>query len=241
MRRALASGLLLLAGCRREEPQAPAPLPTVAAADYDAFYLWPGVKPPAGVRPRLLYLLDGEVRAGGRPGLVRLRSGTPRLPDSAVWLVVRSDRLDWDEATRRAIFADMARWRAAGTGLVGLQVDFDAATRGIGGYRRFLAGLRAALPRRWQLSVTGLLDWSAHGDPRELARLAGVVDEVVVQTYQGRETIPGYAAWFAAMTAFTPPYRVALAEGSGWKAPPRLASDPRFRGYVVFRIDRGRR
>lgn len=236
VRRAALLTLAVLAGCREREAPAPAPQPTVAAAQHDAFFLWPGVRPPPGVAPRLLYLLDGEVRRGGRPELVRLRPGVPRLPGMELWLVVRTDRLDWGTATERAILADLARWRAAGNRVAGLQVDFDAATKGIGGYRAFLQGLRARLPGDVKLSITGLMDWSAHGDPVELGRLAGVVDEVVVQTYQGRETIPGYAAYFARMGGFPLPFRVALAEGGKWAPPPGLERHPRFRGYVVFLV-----
>jgi hypothetical protein len=67
-----------------------------------------------------------------------------------------------------------------------------------------------------------------------------VIDEVVVQTYQGRATIPGYAAYFPRMERFPIPFRVALAENGAWSPPAILARQPMFRGYVVF-ILRGRR
>ena len=60
---------------------------------------------------------------------------------------------------------DLVRWQAAGNHVAGLQIDFDAATRGLGSYAAFLAQLRRRLPGHYRLSVTGLMDWSAHGDP----------------------------------------------------------------------------
>lgn len=225
-------GLCLLPGCRQQREAAPEP--QVQAAAHDAFYLWPGVTPSPDLRPKLLYLLDGEVRHGGAPALKRLRMGTPHLPGTALWLVVRADRLDWNDATYAAILADLDQWQKAGNSVTGLQVDFDAATRGIGNYARFLKDLRARLPRRWQLSVTGLMDWSAHGDPQQLAAMAGILDEVVVQTYQGQTTIAGYDSYFARMAHFPIPFRVALVEGGAWRAPRGLEQHPRFRGYVVF-------
>ena len=78
------------------------------------------------------------------------------------------------------------------------------------------------------------MDWSAGGDPQALARLAGIVDEIVVQTYQGRHTIPGYETYLASLRRLNMSYRIALVEGGAWRAPEGLESDPNFRGYVVF-------
>ncbi|MCX7282485.1 MAG: DUF3142 domain-containing protein [Novosphingobium sp.] len=232
MRRIGALSLLVaafLTGCE----QAP-PAPRVKAASFDAVYVWPGVRPAPESTATTVYLLDGEVRRSGAVRLERLRMGVPRLPGKTLWLVVRAERLDWNAATYAAILADLARWQAAGNTVAGLQIDFDAATRGIEGYAHFLQDLRARLPEGTQLSITGLMDWSARGDPRGLAALSRTVDEVVVQTYQGRTTIPGYAAYFARMQDFPIPFRVALVEGGEWTAPAMLRKHPKFRGYVVF-------
>jgi hypothetical protein len=147
---------------------------------------------------------------------------------------LRTERLDWDEAIYRRLFADAARWEAAGTRLVGIQIDFDARTKGLGQYAEFLADLRRRLPAKYRLSVTGLLDWSANGDAAQLARLRGVVDEVVIQTYQGRRTIPGYETYLASLARLSIPYKIGLVEGGAWRAPAGLETDSKFRGYVVF-------
>lgn len=205
----------------------------VDARHYDSFFLWAGVSPPAFLdTAKSLYLLAGEVRAEGPVGLVTLRA-TPQGAKPALWLVVRAERLDWNEALHAQVLRQLDRWAAANR-VEGLQIDFDAATRGLDGYAGFLGDLRRRLPSRYKLSVTGLMDWSANGDPAALARLAGTVDEVVVQTYQGRTTIPGYQAYFAKLQRLPLPYRVALVEHGEWRAPAGLEGDPEFRGYVVF-------
>lgn len=220
---------LALTGCAREAPL------RVDPARYDAFFLWAGVKPPARLaRARTLYLLDGEVRAGDNARLVPLRPQAPRIAHAEVWLTVRTERLDWSEAVYRQLLTDAARWEGNGTRLIGVQVDFDAATKGLGGYAAFLTDLRRRLPPRYRLSVTGLMDWSANGDPTGLAALRGVVNEVVVQTYQGRRTIPGYQGYMAGLMRLPLPYKVGLVEGGEWRVPPGLEQDPEFRGYVVF-------
>ena len=210
--------------------------------NYDAFWLWPGVSPPAALgRARIIYLLDGEIRDGRPVRYVSLRPQPPRLPDKQVWLVIRTDTLAWPDGSYAAIVRRLDQWRAAGNGLQGLQVDFDARTRHLQDYAAFLKRLRAQLPARYRLSVTGLLDWSANGDPRALAALAGTVDEVVLQTYQGRGTIPGYEAYFRRLNGFRIPFRVGLVERGQWREPPGLARNPRFKGYVVFLLQPQRR
>jgi hypothetical protein len=207
----------------------------VDSADFDAFFLWAGVPPPPDLaRAKSVYVLAGEVRREGAPQIVPLRAEPPRVGHAEVWLVLRAERLDWNDAVWRQLDVQLARWAATNPKFAGLQIDFDASTRGLGNYAAFLADVRKRLPHRYRLSITGLMDWSANGDPAALAGLAGVVDEAVIQTYQGRRTIPGYADYVARLQRLPMPYRVALVEGGEWRAPAGLESDPEFRGYVVF-------
>jgi hypothetical protein len=212
---------------------------TVSAADYDAFWLWAAVAPqPVLARARSLYLLRGEVdppqRAGGDAVLVAQGGATPHLARGQVWMVYRAHTLDWTPRIYDEILAELVRWREAGNPMAGLQIDFDARTRHLDQYAAFLRDLRARLPADCKLSITGLLDWSSGGDPHALAALAGVVDEVVLQTYQGRHTIPGYGRYLAAVERLRIPFKIGLVQGGEWTPPPALAADPCFRGYVVF-------
>lgn len=220
----LAAGTLALGGCRAPPPKHDAP----------AYFLWAGVTPPARLASAsAVYVLAGEVRAGPPARFVPLRAAPPRVRGTKVWLVVRVETLAWDAATRSRIDRLLAAWNSR-TELAGLQIDFDAATRGLAGYAGFLRDLRARLPQRYRLSVTGLLDWSAQGDPAALAALGGTVDEVVIQTYQGRRTIPGYERYVTGLQRLPMPYRIGVVEDGGWHEPAGLVRDPRFRGYVIF-------
>ena len=229
MRRFVLLVALLLVACR--EPD------RVEPRDYDAFWLWAGVAPqPVLKQARTIYLLDGEVRAGQPARYVPLLAQPPRLMDKAVWLVVRTDTLDWPDGAYARLLADLEVWRAANN-VQGVQLDFDARTRDLGRYVDFLRNFRHRLPARYRLSITGLMDWSANGDPRALAKLKGTADEVVVQTYQGRGTIPGYEAYFERMRGFPIPFRVGLVQDARWVEPPELRANPAFRGYVVFLLE----
>ncbi|HEX6741404.1 MAG TPA: DUF3142 domain-containing protein [Sphingomicrobium sp.] len=223
--------LLAVAACRDPD--------RVDARDYQAFWLWAGVSPPPGLSDaRTLYLLDGEIRAADPGRYVTLRSAAPRLAKSDVWLVVRTDTLDWSPGAVEAFARRLDRWGDSGTRVVGLQIDFDARTKHLDDYAAFLRCVRRDLPSRYKLSITGLMDWSANGDPAALARLHGVVDEVVIQTYQGRSTIWGYERYFERMRSFPIPFKVGLVEHGRWIEPQRLRAEPNFRGYVVFLLPR---
>ena len=208
----------------------------VDARDHDAFWLWAGVAPqPVLAQAKTLYVLDGEVRADG-PAYVPLRPQPPRLTLPELWMVVRTDDLHWREASYAIVLGRLASWQR-GNRLAGLQIDFDARTRHLGDYAAFLADLRKRLPPGLRLSVTGLMDWSANGDPAALAGLRGVVDEVVIQTYQGRQTIPGYEVYMRKLAGFSLPFRIGLVQRGQWREPPGLRANPWFRGYVVFLLN----
>jgi hypothetical protein len=215
----------------------PAAAGTVRAEDFDAFWLWAGVAPqPVLASARTLYILQGQVAATGDGDgrLIAQGGAIPHLSRGQIWLDYRAHTLRWGPAVYAEILARLRRWRDAGNPVVGLQIDFDARTRRLNEYAQFLADLRSRLPADCRLSITGLLDWSSQGDSTALDALGGVVDEVVLQTYQGRHTIPSYQAYMASLGRLTIPFRIGLAEGGEWTAPPSLAANPRFRGYVVF-------
>ena len=217
-----------LAGCQPE---------AAPVRQEDSYFLWAGVTPPDRlVEAKRVYVLAGEVRAREPGVFVPLRPQPPSVRGSQVWLVVRTETLYWDEAVYQRIAREMALWDKS-TRLVGLQVDFDAATHGLWEYGRFLRGVRARLPDRYRLSITGLMDWSANGDPRALERLAGTVDEAVIQTYQGRSTIPGYEAYLKRIERLPFDYRIGVVEDGGWKEPAYLARDPHYRGTVTFLVE----
>lgn len=207
----------------------------VDVGQYHSFWLWAGVKTQPGLaRARELYLLGSEVGAREPVRLLSRRSAVPRLPDTPLWLVVRVETLAWPPQIYDQVFAQLRRWRGAGNRVVGLQIDFDARTRHLESYASFLADLRRQLPAQYRLGITGLMDWSSNGDPKGLEALGGVVDEVIVQTYQGRRTIPGYAAYLSRLDRLKLPFRIGLVQAGDWREPPGLNANPWFRGYVVF-------
>lgn len=214
-----------------------ASIPVVDARDHDSFWLWAGVKPQAVLSTaKQIYLLQGQVSAKPHVRLVSQRAAAPRVQSADLWMVVRVETLRWTPEVYAQVLTQMGRW-ATGNRLVGLQIDFDARTRHLDEYAAFLRGLRRSLPARYRLSVTGLLDWSANGDPAGLQALGGVADEIVLQIYQGRRVIPGYRDYLRRLPSLRMPFRIGLLQGGEWSPPVGLERHPMFRGYVVFLVN----
>lgn len=216
---------------------------TVTAREHPAFWLWSGVKASDALKgAHTVYLHQGEVLT--RPNeVVFQRLGLPvsRLTFPSLWLTVRFTTLDVPPTIVPRIIRLMQRWQAAGNQVVGLQVDFDAATHQLADYARFLQALRQQLPTEFALGVTGLLDWAKTGDVATLNALA--VDELVIQSYQGRHTVDNYQAYLPALIRLRIPFKLGLVEGGkrDVQAEAQLQRSPWYRGTVVFMLnpDRG--
>ncbi|MBA4245062.1 DUF3142 domain-containing protein [Ectopseudomonas hydrolytica] len=230
-------GLLLLAA------GVPAQAARVDAGEHQAFWLWAGVTPqPVLAQARTLYVLQGQIdgprRAGDPARMLAQNPATPRLSkDVELWVVYRAHTLDWNDEVFALLLSQLQRWQRAGNRVSGVQIDFDAQTLHLSRYAVFLEDLRQRLPRQYRLSITGLLDWAGNADPAALNRLAGVVDEVVMQTYQGRSSIADHQRYLPSIARLQLPFRIGLIQNGEWQAPDYLQSSPWFRGYVVFLLN----
>lgn len=215
----------------------------VDARDHDAFWLWSGVAPqPVLKQAKTLYILQGQInstRRAPRRGVQFIAQGmsVPRITQGEIWVVYRAHTLHWPESVYSQMLGQVQRWRDAGNPVVGIQIDFDARTQYLDEYADFLRDLRQRLPKDLRLSITGLMDWSSNADPAAIAQLKGVIYEVVVQTYQGRHSIPDYAAYLPRISRLGLPFKIGLVQGGEWQAPRYLQDSPWFRGYVVFLLN----
>lgn len=215
----------------------------VNAREHPAFWLWSGVKASDALQnAQTVYLHQGEVltRTGA---VVFQRLGLPvsRLTFPQIWLTVRFTTLDTPEAVAPRIIRLMQSWQAAGNHVVGLQVDFDAATYQLAKYAHFLRQLRQQLPEEFALGVTGLLDWAKTGEVATLNTLP--VNELVVQSYQGRHTVSNYQHYLPALSGLRIPFKLGLVQNGEWdpKAEAQLLNSPWYRGTVVFMLNPPRR
>jgi hypothetical protein len=219
----------------------PATSAAVKADQHRAFWLWSGVKPTSALKgAQTVYLHQAEILL--RPsGVVFQKVGLPvsHLTFPHIWLTVRIETLDVPDAYFRRLNTLLDNWQKAGNQVVGLQIDFDAATRRLGDYGMFLKRVRVLMPPQYALGVTGLLDWAKTGNIAVLNTLP--VDELVIQSYQGRHTVPNYAEYLPALTGLHIPFKLGLVQDGEWDP----AQVPRFseayRGTVIFMLNPIRR
>ncbi|MCS3429567.1 DUF3142 domain-containing protein [Klebsiella sp. BIGb0407] len=210
----------------------------VNAEEHRAFWLWSGVKPGEALRQaQVVYLHQGElVTRSGRVVFERVGLPVSRLTFPRIWLTVRITTLDMPADAWRRIILLLDRWEIAGNQVVGLQIDFDAATHRLNDYAAFLREIRQQLPARYALGVTGLLDWAKTGDISTLNTLP--IDEIVVQSYQGRHTVTDYSQYLPALSKLKIPFSIGLVQHGDWddQYEKSLANSPWYRGTVVFML-----
>ncbi|KAA8998572.1 DUF3142 domain-containing protein [Affinibrenneria salicis] len=217
------------------------PTTRVEAAHYRAYWLWAAVRPqPVLHQASTLYLHQGEIARRQGKG-VFLRQGLPasRLRVANVWLSYRITTLEFSDRQLNRLLSQRRSWIRHGNHVEGIQIDFDARSYGLARYVAFLQQLRRRLPADCKLSITGLLDWAKTGDVAQLNRLNNVVDELVIQTYQGRSTITRYDEYLPALLKLTVPFRIGLVQNGRWdrRWQQRLSASPWYRGEVVFLLN----
>lgn len=87
------------------------------------------------------------------------------------------------------------------------------------------------------------LDWTKTGDINSINQLNGVVDELVVQTYQGHHTVNNYREYLASLKRLTILFKIGLVQGGDWDVTwqKRLQQQPLYQGEVVFLMNQAPR
>ena len=208
----------------------------VRAEEHSAFWIWGGVHPqPAIAQAKSLYILQGEVVAEhGRTRLTTQGMAVARLRKGEIWLVYRTNTLNWPPEILPQLVSRLKLWQLSGNPIAGLQLDFDARTKRLGQYVSFLRQVRQKLPAEYRFSITGLLDWSSNGDIDTINQLKTIVDEVAIQTYQGRATVQNCTLYLRKLSRLTLPFKIGLMQHGAWQPDKELESGRWFRGYIVF-------
>ncbi|WP_081407201.1 DUF3142 domain-containing protein [Acinetobacter rudis] len=210
----------------------------IDANQYDAFWIWGDIRSaPYLYQAETLYILQGDFSYHKRQQKIILQPqgiAAKNLAQQQIWLVFRNHDLNWSEEHFQMIIRRLNTWRNHGNDVVGVQIDFDSKTQALYEYGLFLQKLRQHLPNDYQISITGLLDWTNMQDDKTLKLLKDNIDELVIQSYQGRHTIENYQDYLKRISNMGLPYKIGLVQHGQWNKQLDFRSDPHFRGYVVF-------
>ena len=223
----------------------------INAKDYEQFWIWTPPEDDAKLsQAHTLYILQGEIRPPNipyyRPNTnenadhAALATLTPQglgvrsLSDKKIWLVYRATSQEWSDEVMAQLIERLEKWQRAGNHVMGLQIDYDAPTYQLDKYAQLLRHVRQQLPAHYQLSVTGLLDWSNQAEDPQFMQLSDAVDELVIQTYQGTTTLTNYSRYLKKLENLPFDFKVGIVEDGQWQGAAFLENNPHFKGYVVF-------
>ena len=234
LRALIGCGVILLTACQPLQSATA----KIDANNFDAFWIWGDIaSAPYLAQAKELYILQGEIRYDKHPQrsvLIPQGIAVRKLLQQKIWLVFRVHHLDWNEQNYQLIFSRLQHWKNQGNHIQGLQIDFDSRTDNLKQYAIFLQKLRARLPAAYQLSITGLLDWTNVKDQNTLNIFRQNIDELVIQSYQGTHTIANYASYLKRVSAMQLPYKIGLVQNGRWQDDLTAPRDRYFKGYVVF-------
>lgn len=210
----------------------------VDANQYSSFWIWGRIQSaPYLQQAKELYILQGEIRLDSlskQSTLIPQGVGVLNIPQQKVWLVYRNHHLQWSTQELDQILKRVQSWENAGNHIQGIQIDFDARTKNLNEYAIFLQKLRAQLPSKYKLSITGLLDWTNVQNQQTLDLLRQNIDELAIQTYQGSSTIANYQSYLKKISAMKLPYKIGVVQHGTWNKSLNFNSDPNFKGFVIF-------
>lgn len=211
---------------------------TVSAEKYEEFFLWAGVKQQSVLnKASAVYILFGEVREENNDVIIPLKANVPEVHHTQVWLTLRVETINWTKDILEHLKSELSLWDEKNSQLVGLQIDFDANTHAIDTYSTFLKNLRSEIPKKFKISITGLMDWVVLGDKYDLIALEKIVDEIVIQTYQGVHTIERYEEYLSKLHRIPLRYKLGLVQNGKFDISLVNEHDPLFAGFVVFLIN----
>lgn len=206
--------------------------------DFEQYWLWGDIQ----TRPYLktakqLYILQGQISWDKQQKSIFHYQGIAArsLPSrQKIWLVFRNHHLNWSGQELEKIFNLIQRWESRNTHVIGIQIDFDAKTKKMGDYAQFLAKLRQQLPKHYQLSITGLLDWTNIQDQQTLQLLRENIDELAIQTYQGSTTIKNYQQYLARVAQLAIPFKVGYVQNGIYRPRQHYEKSRYFKGHIIF-------
>ncbi len=210
----------------------------IDANQYHSFWIWGDIRSaPYLSQAKTLYILQGDFAYQKRQQKVIFQPqgiAAKTLPQQKIWLVFRNHDLNWSNEHFQLIIRRLNTWRNHSNQVVGVQIDFDSKTQALYQYALFLKTLRQHLPNDYQISITGLMDWTNVQDAATLSLLKENVNELVIQSYQGRHTVDNYQSYVKRIEAMKIPYKIGLVQHGQWDDTLHFDSDPNFKGYVVF-------
>jgi hypothetical protein len=207
------------------------------AHEQASYWIWAGINVPEESRTKNLFVYQGAFLKN-KQGVEFARKGHYpfHFSSNEVHLVFRLETLDASEQFTNTILMILSHWEQKKTVIRGIQLDFDSPTGKLERYSLFLKQVRAWLPSRYALSITGLGDWLLLDRPELLHAISASADEIVFQLYSGRRYVPGLESYVAKLRQLDIPFRIGLLPDreNNKQIEDTLRRNPHYRGSIYF-------
>lgn len=203
-----------------------------------SYWVWAGITSKDAPPDSELYIYQGLITNDINNGTIYARHGLYPHPlkSKKLYLVYRLEGNLPDAQEVVKIFQNsVARWQVHSINPTGLQLDFDSPTSKLLIYSNFLKKIRDNLPASYDLSITGLGDWSIRGNKKVMESISAVTDEIVFQLYQGYYPLRDIEDYIRKLRKYPLPFRVGLL--SHYKNEQYLAileKNVNFKGVIYF-------
>ncbi len=205
-----------------------------------AYWLWAGHKIKPIHKNSILYLHQGHVRNSKDNTRVFYKRGFAphKIEAKALYIVIRMHKLLYDSHYIHALVKLINHWENKGNRVKGLQLDFDSATVKLLKYSHYLKFVRAILPKKYRLSITGLGDWLVHGQQQHLMTINSSVDEIVFQLYQHKTAYQNLRPYLSVLKSNPLPFKLGLVQRGRYNKLQlkNLTHLPNYRGSVIFTL-----
>lgn len=182
----------------------PAPLPT----DH---WVWAGITVKDVPATGILYVYQGHATQKSGALSFTKHGLYPHTLARDLFLVYRLTKPLPAPEDLAAIFNHhQIKWTQSGARILGIQLDFDAATKNLATYAQYLRNLRRHMDAPSKISITGLGDWITSAPRAAQSDLMDACDEIVFQLYQERSPLPHIETFFKKLAHFNRPFKVGL-------------------------------
>ncbi|MBA4749900.1 MAG: DUF3142 domain-containing protein [Alphaproteobacteria bacterium] len=228
------AGALVMAGAFWLWRLYPAPAPT-------AHWVWSGITVQDVPATGTLYLYQGHATQKNGALSFTKHGLYPHALRRDLFLVYRLTKPLPAPQDLAAIFNHhQTKWTRSGAKVLGIQLDFDAATKGLASYAQYLRDLRRYVNTPDKISITGLGDWITRAPHAAQNELMNACDEIVFQLYQERAPLPGIEMFLKKLAHFNRPFKIGLlANANPERYTDMLAQLSHCQGIVLFHQKHG--
>ena len=201
------------------------------------YWVWAGQSVESLPNEATLYLHQGTIEESPNGSLVFRKQGLGPilLHNSRIFIVYRLETLVDPEIVVKKFESDLDLWELRGCNIVGIQIDYDSPSLKLKRYVEFLSKLRTQTPSKYEISITGLVDWVISAKKEDLSELQNITNEVVFQLYDYKREVPILDLYVSPLNSLSKPFKLGIMPNQKRRVSDLRSRLNRLKNFVIFR------